>query len=361
MQKQLQYQNRLRNGVIIIAGTVIILTWLRYAQDLVVPFLLSVFIAIIAAVPVGWLKKRGVPVLWSILLVLLVITVLEVLLAMLLGSSVEQFSQSLPTYQARLQEMSSGVLTWLTQKGIDVSESGILQVLDPGAVMQFANSLISGLGSTLSNIFLIMFTVMFMLLEAWTIPAKFKSMNSERSALIQSRIADVIQSTKEYTAIKALMSLITGGLVWAGLSLVGVDFAALWGFLAFMLNFIPTIGSIIAAIPAVLLALVQLGPMSALIVIIIYLAANTLIGNIVEPKFMGEKVGLSTLVVFLSMVFWGWLLGPVGMLLSVPLTMIVKFAALSSDETRWLAVMLGPEMETADESLPAESKKKITK
>ena len=186
-----------------------------------------------------------------------------------------------------------------------------------------------------------MFTVMFMLLDAWSLPHKFKAMNSTRSEMINARLSDIVHSTKQYTSIKALMSLITGTMIWTGTALVGLDFAILWGFLAFLLNFIPTVGSIIAAVPAVLLALVQLGSMLALVVALIFLAVNTLIGNIVEPKYMGEKVGLSTLVVFLSMVFWGWLLGPVGMLLSVPLTMVVKLAAMSSDETRWISILLG--------------------
>ena len=131
--------------------------------------------------------------------------------------------------------------------------------------------------------------------------------------------------------------------------MIGLDFAILWGFLAFALNFIPNIGSIIAAVPAVLLSLVQLGTTETLGVILLYLTVNTLIGNFLEPRYMGQRVGLSTLVVFLSLVFWGWLLGLVGMLLSVPLTMTVKFASQASDETRWLGILLGPGSETVEE------------
>jgi len=195
----------------------------------------------------------------------------------------------------------------------------------------------------LSNAVLIMFTVLFMLLEAWSFPAKMGAMRGERGASILGQIEQVIASTKHYTIVKALTSAATGILVGVGLALVGLDFAALWGFLAFVLNFVPNIGSIIAAVPAVLLSLVQLSPTATLIVIAIYIGVNSVIGNVIEPRIMGRQVGLSTLVVFLSLVFWGWLLGPVGMLLSVPLTIVIKFAAQASEETRWLAVMLGPE------------------
>jgi len=135
---------------------------------------------------------------------------------------------------------------------------------------------------------------------------------------------------------------------------VGVDYPLLWGLLAFLLNFVPNIGSIIAAIPAVIQVLVQLGFSAALVVAGGYLVINILIGTFIEPRYMGRGLGLSTLVVFLSLVFWGWVLGPVGMLLSVPLTITAKIALESHDGTRWVAIMLGPkvEPEIVADSLP---------
>ena len=132
----------------------------------------------------------------------------------------------------------------------------------------------------------------------------------------------------------------TGVLIWIGLELVGLDFAPIWGFIAFLLNFVPNIGSILAAVPGVLLALLQLDPTGVMIVIGIYVAVNMVVGNIIEPTIMGQRVGLSVLAVFLSLVFWGWMFGPVGMLLSVPLSMAVKFTAQANPQTRWLAVLL---------------------
>ena len=139
------------------------------------------------------------------------------------------------------------------------------------------------------------------------------------------------------------MSLITGTLVALWVTLLGIDFPLLWGLLAFLLNYIPNIGSILAAVPVMLLALVQFGVGSALLVAVGFLAINMVMGNLIEPRVLGHGVGLSPLVVFLSLVVWGWVLGPVGLLLSVPLTMTLKIALESSDETRWLAILLGPE------------------
>jgi predicted PurR-regulated permease PerM len=126
---------------------------------------------------------------------------------------------------------------------------------------------------------------------------------------------------------------------------LGVDHFLLWSVLAFLLNYIPNIGSMIAAVPAVLLALVQLGAPTAGLVALGYVLSNAIMGNVIEPKYMGRGLGLSTLVVFLSLIFWGWLLGTVGMLLSVPLTMIVKIALESSQDTRWVALLLASDDE----------------
>ena len=346
----LKSQSRMQNTVLTIAGLLIILAWMRYAQDLIVPFLLALFLAAIAATPVNWLKNKGLPVPLAVILVLLISIALGVFVALILGSSVNEFSQSLPAYQTRLQELTIGVIDWLAGLGIEAPESGgILNVIDPGQAMGFANSLISSLGGVFGNAFLILFTVLFMLLEAWSFPQKINAIYGNRGGEVLSRVSDVISSTRQYLSIKALMSLATGLLVGGGTAVIGLDFPILWGFLAFALNFIPNIGSIIAAVPAVLLSLVQLGATATMGVILVYLTANIVIGNIVEPRYMGEKVGLSTLVVFLSLVFWGWLFGLVGMLLSVPLTRTVKFGAMASDETRWLGILLGPSLEMQEE------------
>jgi AI-2 transport protein TqsA len=345
-----QQQSRSRDTLLAIAALLIILTWVRYAQDLIVPTLLALFITIIAATPVNWLKEKGLPIPLAVILVLLVSIVPGFFVALLLASSADEFSQHQQDYQTRLKELFNGASGWLSARGITLPEAtGIFKIIDPGQAMGFANSLMSSLGGVFGNLFLILFTVLFMLLEAWSFPQKIIAIYGDNSATVLSRFGDVIKSTRQYLSIKALMSLVTGILVSVGTAVIGLDFPLLWGFFAFALNFIPNIGSIIAAVPAVLLSIVQLGPTATLWVILVYLTANTLIGNIVEPRYMGEKVGLSTLVVFLSLVFWGWLLGPVGMLLSVPLTMTVKFAALTSEETRWLGILLGPDSETTKE------------
>ena len=158
----------------------------------------------------------------------------------------------------------------------------------------------------------------------------------------------VLNKIRHYLAIKAITSLITGGLVSTILVLIGVDYPFLWGVLAFLLNFIPSIGSLIAAIPALLLALVQLGFGAFAWTALGYFIINNVIGNFVEPKLMGKMLGLSTFVTFASLIGWGFIFGPIGMFLSVPLTMTIKIALDTSEKTRWLGVLLGPENEASE-------------
>jgi len=208
--------------------------------------------------------------------------------------------------------------------------------------MAMVGRTLSGFGGVLSNAFLILLTVIFILLEASSFPRKLRETLSDPQSQLPY-FQRFTETVNRYMAIKTTISLVTGGLIAGFLAVLGVDFPLLWGMVAFLLNYIPNIGSLIAAIPAVLMALVQLGLGPAVVTALGFVGVNIAMGTFIEPRFMGRGLGLSTLVVFLSLVFWGWVLGPVGMLLSVPLTMTVKIALEANPDTHWLAVLLGPE------------------
>jgi predicted PurR-regulated permease PerM len=154
------------------------------------------------------------------------------------------------------------------------------------------------------------------------------------------RLETVARQIQRYLAIKTVVSMATGLLAGIWVAALGLGVPLLWGLLAFLFNYVPTLGSIVAAVPPTLLALVQFGVWRGALVAIGYVAINIVLGNFVEPYLYGRRLGLSTLVVFISLVFWGWVWGPVGMLLSVPLTMLVKIALENTEDLRWLAVML---------------------
>jgi predicted PurR-regulated permease PerM len=164
-----------------------------------------------------------------------------------------------------------------------------------------------------------------------------------RSANSFKQPRQFLHSLGRYLGIKTIVSLVTGVAAWIITWSIGLDFPLLWGMLAFLFNYVPTIGSIIAAVPAVLLALIQLGVGEATTTAIGFLAINMVFGNIIEPRLMGYGVGISPLIVFTGLVLWGWIFGPVGMLLSVPLTMTLKMALESDERTRWIAILIGSE------------------
>ncbi len=336
----------------------IILMMLRSAQSIVIPILLAVFLAIIAATPVGMLKKRGLSIPLSVGIVFIGFIILEFSAVLIFGNTFVNFIKVLPAYQAKLDGLMIAIINSLQELGVDVSTTGIRQLLDTEQVIDLANVLVVGVGDILSNAFLISFTVLFILLEAWEFPAKLQAMKGISEITVLKEVTKIINSTKHYVAIKTITSMLTGALVGIGVAIVGLDFPVLWGFLAFALNFIPNIGSIIAAIPAVLLAMLQLEPAGVLAVLAIFLAVNIFVGSVLEPNYMGRSVGLSTLVVFISLIFWGWIFGPVGMLLSVPLTMVIKFSAEMHEESTWLAILLSPAPDKNDQDENTQTEQK---
>jgi predicted PurR-regulated permease PerM len=322
------------------ASFVIVVAGMKAATTILIPFILAVFIAIICAPALYWLQHKKVPNALAVLLVVLAILALTSLTGYFVGSSINNFTRSLPAYTERLQGMQSSVVSWLEGMDIKLNRELLQQHFNPGVALQMSANMLTGLGSMATNTFLILLTVIFILLEAAGFRSKLQAaMDDPERAL--ANFSEFTESVNRYLAIKTAVSLATGLVITAWLAILGVNYAVLWGLLAFFLNFVPNIGSFIAAIPAVLLALVQFGFPRTIAVVVGYLVVNLVVGNIIEPKFMGEGLGLSTLVVFLSLIFWGWVLGPVGMLLSVPLTMIVKIALGSFDDTRWIAIMLG--------------------
>lgn len=327
-------------ALIVAAALIVVVAGMKQAAPLLVPFLLSVFIAVISFPLMCRFQQAGLPKGISLLLVLLLVIAIGVGLTLLIGSSVTDFTRMLPEYQEKISAQWRGVLQWLQNHGFSVTDT-IKDVVNPAAAVGLVSSILKGFGNVLTDSFLIILSVTFILIEAAGLTQKFILLHDSDPE--QESFALVfVEKLRNYMSMKTIISMITGVVIALSLWIIGVDYPVLWGVLAFMLNFVPNIGSIIAAVPAVMLTTVQLGLTPALIVAAVYIIVNVVIGSVVEPKYMGKGLGLSTLVVFVSLVFWGWVLGPVGMLLSVPLTITVKLALDSKPETQWLGHLLGP-------------------
>ncbi|WP_286808866.1 AI-2E family transporter [Leclercia sp. UBA2479] len=325
--------------VIMLGMLVIVLAGIRFAADIIVPFILALFIAVVLNPLVQRMVRLRVPRVLAISLLIGVIILGMVLLLAYLGSSLNELARTLPVYRDSLLAPLQRLDPWLHRVGIDVSIEQLQTFIDPNAAMTLVTNLLTQLSNAMTSIFLLLLTVVFMLIEVPQLPAKLQPLMA-RPAEGMGAIQRALDSVTHYLVLKTAISVVTGLVVWGMLTLLEVRFAFVWGLLAFALNYIPNIGSVLAAIPPIVQVLAFSGFYDALIVLSGYLLINLLFGNILEPRMMGRGLGLSTLVVFLSLIFWGWLLGPVGMLLSVPLTIMVKIALEQTAGGQSIAVLL---------------------
>ncbi len=339
--------------LIIAAALVIIIGGINQAQSVLVAFLIALFLATLGTPPVLWLARKRIPSVVAVLLVVAGMIAVLLITGAIVGASINSFYTELPVYQTRLQEHVTAFHAFLATKGIPGTDKILLEYINPAAVMNLTARLLAGLGSALSNIVLILLTVVFILFEASSFPVKLRAVLGDPQQVFP-QFTRFVGDIERYMVIKTLISLATGVLIGIWLFILGVDFPILWGFLAFLLNYVPSVGSTIAGVPAVLLAFVQLGIGRAIMASAGYMAVNFILDNVIETRLMGRRLDLSTLVVFLSLIFWGSLLGPVGMVLCIPLTMTLKFACENNKGTRWIAVLLGPE--ASAESIPPVSK-----
>jgi len=340
--------------LISVAALVIIIAGISFAQSVVVLLLFSFFLALLGTPLVLWLKEKHIPSGFAVLIVMAGMIIIIILIGAQIGSSFSGFLDELPLLQSRIREQVLELSAYLRSKGFSGTQKLLLDYVKPEVLLKLTANLLSGLSSVLSDLVLILLTVTFILLEVSSFPIKLRAILGDPKQKFP-HFTKFANDMKRYMVIKTLMSLASGILIAGWLYILGVDYAILWGFLAFLLNYIPNIGSIVAAIPAVILAIVQLGFGSGVLVAAGYIVINFVEGNVIEPRLMGRKFGLSTLIVFLSLIFWGGLLGFVGAILSIPLTMTLKFAFENSESTKWIAVLLGSEK--MDKPVPISSKK----
>lgn len=323
-----------------IAAFIIIMAGMMYGASIITSVLMALFISIICAQPILWLQRRKVPQGLSIAMVFIMIIAIFVGFGELIAQSLSSFSDNAQLYEDNLDEMGNSILQFLKEKGINVSTEKMSNIFAPSKIMGLTAGILGQFGGLMGDAFTIFFLALFLLMELDSISVKIKAILKD-STVSLSYLSVIGNSIRHYLSIKTVTSLLTGILIWIGLAIVGVDYAILWGLVAFLLNYIPNIGSIIAAIPALLFALVQAGFGGMLWTGAIFLFVNIFVGNVIEPKMMGKGMGLSTFVVFLSLIFWGFILGTVGMFLSVPLTMAIKIMLEQSPKTEWIAIALG--------------------
>ena len=336
--------NKQFTGALTIAAFIIIIAGIMYAQSMITQILMALFISIICAQPITWLQKKKVPQGLAITIVFIGIIAVFIGFGELVGASLSSFSEDAPKYEQNLREMGKTIFQFAHDNGIKISTDEMTKLFDPSKVMSITAGFLGQLGGFMGNAFTIFFLVLFLLMELDSFSIKTNAIVKGSSGSL-AFLDTIGNSIRHYLSIKTMTSLLTGALIWISLAIIGVDYAIIWALIAFLLNYIPNIGSIIAAVPAVLFALVQLGFGGVIWTTGVFVAVNMVIGNVVEPKMMGKGMGLSTFVVFVSLIFWGFMLGTVGMFLSVPLTMAFKIMLEQNPRTKWMAILLGTQGE----------------
>jgi predicted PurR-regulated permease PerM len=320
----------------------IIGVFLKYSKPVLVPFSLAVFLSFLLNPVVEFLTRKKIPKAIAIIFILIFTFILLYLLGLLLYSSGKAFASDLPRYGKKFDVL----ITNLSQKW--KLTSGRLESIDWAKQLNFssiASFLLSSLGSFLkflTNLFLVLLFLVFILAGRGRLRDKIlKSFKGQNSKKIIEIISNVDRQVYRYLSIKTFISLITGILAGLVLYIFGVNYAVLWGFLTFLLNYIPNLGSVIATVFPVLMAIIQFEKIwTALWILLILIVIQTLMGNVIEPRVLGIRLGLSPLVVILSLIFWGWLWGIVGMILAVPITSTIKIICENIPELRVVSELL---------------------
>jgi len=332
------------------ASFVVVVVGLREGAPILLPFALALFLAVMSMPLMFWLQIRRVPAPLAIAITMLVIGAIFGALIMLGTQSVADFQDRLPIYQARYEALYDSQLAGLSALlGVDLAQP--FDNIDPSVVFGFFGSVAARIASFFTNTLGVLLIMAFILSEATVFPFKFRAILGQRggerrrvTTAVKNdrrRMSKIVREVQGYLAIKTLVSLATGLLIGGLAAFAGLDFPVLLGLIGFVLNYIPTVGSVIAAVPALLLSVIQIGTIGNFMLVIAgYGTINMVIGNIIEPHLLGRRLGLSTLVVILSLLFWFWVWGPVGGLLAVPLTMVVKIMLENTEDLRWVAILL---------------------
>lgn len=326
-----------------LAAFVVVVAGIKVASPIIVTLLVAIFVALVCAPLSLAIQRRGVPAVVSVLIVLVLLLALLAGLSAVIGGSVNAFRAAIPAYEARLADQLQSVLTLAAAYDIPIDPDQIRDSISASGVFSLLSNLLAALGGLLTNGFLILLIVVFMLMEASSMPEKVRVAFRRDAQEPFLAFAQFMSHLNKYLAIKTLVSAMTGLAAALWCVYLDLDFPWVLGLIAFLLNYIPTLGSVIAAIPAVALAFMQFGTGAAGMTAAVYVVINVGFGNVLEPRMQGRGLGLSPMVVFLSLIFWGWLLGLVGILLAVPLTMTVKLAFEETPRYQWIAILLGPE------------------
>ncbi|MEV6300615.1 AI-2E family transporter [Actinoplanes sp. NPDC051861] len=347
----------LPRGVIVLLGTasaVVVVAGMRGVAHILGPVFLALMLTVTVSPITSWLRRHGAPVWVAMLSTILVANLILIGLGAALAYSVAQLIDTLPQYQEQFAGIRADVVASLT--GMGISEETLRNAVagvDPGAVLGLVESLFGGIAGILSNSLFLLATLLFMCVDAVHFPARLRSVTAQRPQVVGA-FRSFAQGTRRYLLVSTVFGLIVAVIDTVALWALGVPLPLLWGLLSFITNYIPNIGFIVGLVPPALLALLQGGPELMLTVIVLYCAINFVIQSIIQPKIVGDAVGVSATVSFLSLIIWAWILGPLGALLAIPLTLLTKGLLIDIDpSTRWMNSLISGESPAPGAATPS--------
>jgi predicted PurR-regulated permease PerM len=327
------------------ASGFLVLAGVSFTAWLVCPALLALIIVIAISPVQSWLRRRGWPG-WLTTLVLVVLVVgLLVLFAVVLVVSIARLATLLPQYADRADELLRSLAGSLEQFGV---EPGQLQEavgsIDPAKLVALIGAFLAGLSGAVSGLVFLLCLLLFLSVEAGGMDRRLAAVAADRPSL-ERALRSFAEGTRTYLVVTTVFGLIVGVLDAAALAIIGVPLPVLWGVLSFITNYVPNVGFVIGLVPPALLALLTGGVPDMLLVIGVYCVLNFVIQSLIQPRFVGDSVGLAMTTTFLALIFWAWLLGPLGALLAIPLTLLVKALLVDVDPTARWAIALGGSLE----------------
>ncbi|MDY3200833.1 MAG: AI-2E family transporter [Arcobacter sp.] len=329
----------LKNYFFYFASFVVIIAGIKMSSEVVVILFLAIFISSIFSSLLKILQKKHIPKVLSYIFILFLVILVSLMLAYVVNISLKDFITNLPVYEEKFKNLILNSIHFIQAYGVEIDKAKIMESLNFGSFFGFTTNIIGSISTFLSKFLLVVIGVAFILAESKSFQTKLRVIfrNNARKLEHFNLFSYNIQ---RYFVVKSFTSFLTGFIIAIMLSYFGVDYPILWGVIAMLFNFVPVVGSIIASFPAILLAIMNLDVNATIWITIFYVVINISISNILEPKLMGKELGLSPLVIFFSLIFWGYILGIVGMFLAVPITMTLKIAFDSNLGTHWLGILM---------------------
>lgn len=338
------------NVILVLLGIIAVFVLgvvLQELRSVLLPFFVAVMFAFLFQPVVSFLKSKRIPTAVSLLVVLLSLALVLFLVGLLVYSSARSFTKAFDRYENRIESIGEDAEDSLRRLaeplGVDVDELDVGDLFQASAITSMVSTGVGSFFNFVANAFLVILFMLFLLGGSGDLDIKLKRAYPEEVAERISGVAqNISKQVRQYLAAKTLVSAITGFLIFLVLLIFGIDFPVFWGFLAFLLNFIPNIGSLVAVIFPFLLSLLQFDTLTIpILAFILMQVVQTVMGNVVDPKLMAFSLNLSPLLVLVSLIFWGWLWGITGMILAVPLTAIIKIFFENIEPLRPVAVLMG--------------------